>query len=113
MADGTKLRCARICVIVFGIISYVLAINSEGVYELIETAAAFASAGVLVAGTFGLFTQFGGAASAIAALVTGTLVWCAGEWAELVEAPYLASLASAALAYVGFALYETERVPAL
>lgn len=112
MADRTKLRCARGGVIVFGIISYVLAMNAEGVYELIETAAAFASAGVLVAGTFGLFTRFGGAASAIAALLTGTVVWCVGEWAELVEAPYLASLAGAALAYVAFALFETERVPA-
>ena len=112
MPDYVKLRYARGGVIVFGIASYVLAIHADGVYALIETAAAFASAGVLVAGTFGLFTRIGGSASAIAALVTGTLVWCVGEWGELIEAPYLASLAGAALAYGGVALFETERVPA-
>ena len=111
MPDYMKLRYARGGVIVFGLVAYVLALYSHGVYALIETAAAFASAGVLVTGTFGLFTRFGGAASAVAALLTGTVVWCVGEWGELVEAPYLASLASAAIAYVAMAVLETERVP--
>ena len=106
MPDRAKLRFARAGVIVFGLLSWVLAVRAEGVYTLIETAAAFASAGVLVCGSFGLFTRLGGAKSATAALVVGTLVWSIGEWAELTTTPYLASLASAALAYLAVAAFE-------
>ncbi len=109
MADRTKLRFARAGVIVFGVLSWLLAVRAEGVYALIETAAAFASAGVLVCGTFGLFTRLGGARSASASLVVGAAVWSIGEWAELTRTPYLASLASAALAYLAVAAFEPKR----
>ncbi len=106
MSDAAKLRSARIAVIVFGIVSYALALHAEGVYALIEAAAAFASAGVLVSASFGLFTRIGGARSATAALVAGALVWTVAEFAELLEAPYLASLAAAALVYLMVATTE-------
>lgn len=106
MTDAAKLRSARIAVMVFGIVSYVLALHAEGVYALIEAAAAFASAGVLVSASFGLFTKIGGARSATAALVAGALVWTVAEFGELLEAPYLASLAAAAVVYLAVATTE-------
>jgi len=109
MEDRAKLRFARAGVIVFGILSWVLAVRADGVYTLIETAAAFGSAGVLVCGSFGLFTRLGGAKSATAALLAGTGVWSIGEWAELTTTPYLLSLASAALAYLAVATFEPNR----
>jgi Na+/proline symporter len=109
MEDGAKLRLARLCVIVFGIVSYALAINAEGVYALIEAAAAFASAGVLVSASFGLFTRIGGEWSAAAALVAGALVWTVAEFFELLAAPYLASLAAAALVYLAVAALERAK----
>ena len=109
MEDRAKLRFARAGVVVFGILSWLLAMRAEGVYTLIETAAAFASAGVLVCGTFGLFTRLGGANSAIAALIVGTVVWSVGEWGDLTRTPYLASLASAAIAYLAVAVFEPNR----
>lgn len=112
MPDRTKLRLARACVIVFGIVSYLLAIHAEGVYALIETAAAFASAGVLVSASFGLFTRLGGERSAAAALVVGALVWSVTEYGELLTAPYLASLAASVLAYLSFAAFERDAASA-
>jgi Na+/proline symporter len=111
MSDGAKLRTARVGVVVFGIASYALALHAEGVYALIEAAAAFASAGVLVSASFGLFTRVGGARSASAALVTGAVVWVAAEFGELVEVPYLTSLAAAAASYLAVASFERAADP--
>jgi Na+/proline symporter len=112
LGDRTRLRLARAGVIVFGLISYALATRASGIYGLIESASAFASAGVLVAGTFGLFTRIGGPRSAVAALLVGTAVWSLGAWGRWLAAPYLASLASAAAAYLGFAVFERVEAPA-
>jgi Na+/proline symporter len=110
LSDAARLRLARAGVIVFGVAAYVLATRATGIYALIESAAAFASAGVLVAASFGLFTRIGGPWSAGAALVVGTAVWCAGSWGELVAAPYLTSLACAVVAYLAFAVFERAEV---
>lgn len=112
LGDLARLRLARAGVIVFGVISYWLATRASGIYSLIENAAAFASAGVLVAASFGLFTRLGGPRSASASLLVGTAVWCAGSWGGLVSAPYLASLASAVLAYLAVAVFERVEVTA-
>jgi Na+/proline symporter len=75
------------------------------VYALIENASAFASAGVLVAATFGLFTRIGGANSALAALLLGAGVWIAAAYASDSETPYLWSLAAALGGYLAFARF--------
>ncbi len=111
MTDRAKLRSARAGVVAFGIGSYALALHAEGVYALIEAAAAFASAGVLVSASFGLFTRVGGARSASAALLVGALVWLVAELGELVEAPYLTSLAAALASYLAVAAFERAPEP--
>jgi Na+/proline symporter len=109
VSEQTKLRVARGAVVLFGVAAYVLARDAEGIHGLIEAASAFASAGVLVVATFGLFTHFGGARSATASLVVGALVWTIAERGALIEAPYLGSLAAAAIAYVAVAVFEGEK----
>jgi len=106
LSERAKLRTARAGVVVFGVAAWALALRADGVYALIETAAAFASAGVLVSASFGLFTRIGGAASASASLVTGAIVWSIAEAGDLVVAPYLASLAGAFIAYCVVAIFE-------
>jgi hypothetical protein len=44
--------------------AFLIAITSEGITKLVETASAFGSAGVFVATLFALFSRFGGPASA-------------------------------------------------
>jgi SSS family solute:Na+ symporter len=106
IAERDKIRIARIGVAVFGVFAYVMALYAEGVYDLVEQASAFGSAGIVVIVTFGLFTRIGGAISAAAALTTGLVVWVVGSYGLDLPFAYIAALGSAVVAYLGVALIE-------
>ena len=76
--NSARIRCARGSVIVLGLIAFVIALRSTTIHDLVETASAIGSAGLIVVALFGLFTRFGGPAVAASALVTGAVVWLAG-----------------------------------
>ena len=95
-----RVRTARLGVVAFGLLAYVLAREADGVLQLVEQASALGSAGLLVITVFGLFTRAGTAASAYASLVGGLAVYVGGVAAGW-PYPYLASLAAA---LAGFAL---------
>jgi Na+/proline symporter len=99
-----KVRLARLCVACFGIVAYVMAMRAERVYELVEQASAFGSAGIVTVVAFGLFTPLGGTASAVASLLGGVITWVAGAYVLDLPYPYLTSLAVATGAYVLAAL---------
>jgi Na+/proline symporter len=111
MAERAKVAAARLCVATLGICAYVLALRSEGISDLVETASAFASAGVFVALVFGLFTRFGGPSSAMAAIGTGAGCWAFGKFVLDASTPYLAGLATAFVAYVAVGLIDRREVP--
>lgn len=96
----TKVILARAGVAGFGVLAWWLAARARGVYELVETASAFGSAGTFVTATFGLFTPWGGPRTALATLVAGPVVYVGGVAGGL-ETPFLASLAAALGTYVG------------
>jgi len=73
---------------------------------LVEEASAFGSSGIVTAALFGLFTRFGGARAAFAALATGVATWIAGHYLLHLPYPYLASVAMALAAYLLLALTE-------
>ncbi len=104
--EGEKVWAARVGVIAMGCIAYVMALHAGGIYELVETASAFGSAGIFVVGLFGLFSRLGGVASAYAALAVGMIVWLAGEYVLAWSTPYLIALGSALAVYLGTALLE-------
>ena len=106
LSEQAKVRAARIGVAVLGILAYLLALRSSGISDLVETASAFASAGIFVALVFGLFTSFGGPASALAAISAGALVWGAGRFVLDMSTPYLAGILAAVAAYVAVAAFE-------
>lgn len=106
-SEQQKVRIARLSVVALGILAWYLAVNAGGVYELIETAVAFGTAGVFVVGSIGLFSRFGDQYSAYAALVAGSLIWFVGEYYTGFTTPYLLALAGAALAYVLVAMIQT------
>jgi SSS family solute:Na+ symporter len=108
MSEARKVRVARAGVMLFGILAYVLALHAEGVYHLVEQASAFGSAGIFVIAAFGLFTQFGGVASAFMALVVGTVVWIIGSYVLGLPFAYLAALGSSAMAYVIIGVVERQ-----
>ena len=111
-AERTKVWIARVCVLLFGLIAYGLALSADGIYDLVEQASALGSSGALVVIVFALFTRFGGAAAALATLVVGTLSYVMLSWAALAT-PFLLSLALSVMTYVVVGLAEpiVPRVP--
>jgi Na+/proline symporter len=103
--ERRKVLIARAGVFVFGTIAYIQAVRAEGVFELVEDASAFGSAGTLIAVCFGLFTKLGGP---LAALLT--LLMCVTSYVAATVAgfnyPYLLSLAASLLTYVLVAVLE-------
>lgn len=106
LTEAWKVRSARIGVAAFGILAYGMALYAEGVYALVEQASAFGSAGIVVIVTFGLFTRFGGPASALASLVAGVGVWVVGSYVLGLSWAYLAALSAAVVVYAGTAVIE-------
>jgi Na+/proline symporter len=84
-----------------------MAMYAEGVYSLVEQASAFGSAGIFVVVVFGLFSKRGHSASAIAALLTGVIVWIVGSYILELPWAYLAALGSSLVAYVATALFDS------
>jgi Na+/proline symporter len=99
-SEAHKLLANRIAVAGFGVIAYGLALSSDSVYELVEAASAFGSAGILVCTLIGLFSSFGGERTALATLITGVGVYAVQ--AHLLESahPFLSSVGSALAVYV-------------
>jgi Na+/proline symporter len=103
-SERVKVGLARAGVTVFGLIAFALALQSEAISDLVELASAFATAGIFVAFAFGLFTRWGGAGSAYAAIVAGALVWACGRYAFDLQAPYVCGVIAAVAAYAGTAV---------
>jgi solute:Na+ symporter, SSS family len=101
------LVAARVSVVTLAFVAYGLAHTQDSVADLVEEASSFGSSGVFVIGALGLATPtFGGAYSALAALLGGAGSWLYfGHVAES-NVAYLASLATAAAGYLAVALFE-------
>ncbi len=101
-----KVRIARAAVVAAGIVAWLLARHAGGVYELVEQASAFGSAGIFTVAVIGLFSSFGGVRAAYGALIAGTGSWIAGEYILGLALPYLTSVGAALGAYLLLALTE-------
>ena len=99
LGERAKLRVHRLCVVGFGAIALVLALSAQGVYALVLEASAFGTSGILVAMTMGLWRKKGSPLAANAALLGGMSSYALAAYVWKSEAPYLLSLASAALAF--------------
>jgi Na+/proline symporter len=103
--ESAKVRMARLGVLSFGVIAYVLALRAEGVFALVEQASAFGSAGALVTVGFGLFTRWGGARTAALTLLTGVAVYLLAVFAGHAY-PFLLSLGASLFVYLAGALLD-------
>jgi Na+/proline symporter len=100
LSEAARVRCARGSVIVLGLIAFAIALRSTTIRDLVETASAIGSSGLIVVALFGLFTRFGGPAAAACALVTGAVVWIVASILEFTSVPYVFAVAMAAVAYI-------------
>jgi Na+/proline symporter len=108
LSDRGRLWSVRMTVMALSVVAFLLAITSQRIKDLVETASAFGSAGVFVTALFALFTNFGGPASAYATVAAGMLVWAGGRLADI-PAPYLMGLVAALVAYLGAAALEPRQ----
>ncbi|HEY7568162.1 MAG TPA: sodium:solute symporter family protein [Gemmatimonadaceae bacterium] len=97
--ERTKVVLARAGVALFGVIAYVLAVRSLGVFALVEQASAVGSTGALVTITFGLFTRFGGPRTALATLTLGLVSYLVASYGN-VPHPFLLSFGVALASYL-------------
>jgi Na+/proline symporter len=100
LLDRHKVRIERSFVAAAGVLAFVLALHAEGVYDLVKDASSFGSAGIFTVFMFGMFTHFGDKRSALAALITGVVVWIIAHYFFEFELSYLLSLGCSVLAYV-------------
>ena len=106
ISERHKVLANRISVASFGVIAYGLALSSDSVYELVEAASAFGSAGILVCTLSGMFSNFGGEKTAIATLLTGVGVYAVQAHLVRSSHPFLSSIASALAVYAIGSLFE-------
>lgn len=104
VSEALKLRFARISVILFGAISYIIALFAEGVYHLVEEASAFGSAGLVVVVIFALYGNFGNSRSAMLSLIGGVLSYVLFAHIIELEHPFVLSLSVALLSYLAAGL---------
>ena len=97
--ERTKLRLARMGVLLFGIIALYLALGGRGVAELVQESSSFGTAGTLVVVTFGLFTRYGGARAAALTLLGGLAAY-AGATALEMPYPFITSLGTSVVLYL-------------
>jgi len=111
-SERQKVLLARVSVVAFSGVAYLLARSAESVHGLVQEASAFGSAGVCVAGTLGLFSRRGGPLSAYGAMAAGTLAWLYAAYVAELETAFLCSLGAALAAYLACSLFEQQRAAA-
>lgn len=99
ISERGKVRLARIAVAVFGVVAWAMAVRADAVYELVEMASAFGSAGIVTVVFMGLFTRFGGTGAAVAALLSGVTAWILGAYVAQLPYPFLVSILAAVGSY--------------
>lgn len=109
LSPRTRLLAVRAAVAALTVVAYLLAATSDTIKELVETASAFGSAGVFVTMMFAMFSRYGGAPSAYAAIGVGMLTWGWSKYVWGFGTPYLAALATAVIAYVVTATLDRRR----
>jgi Na+/proline symporter len=107
--EAGKVQWSRAGVAGFGVIAWGLALRSDSILGLVENASAFGSAGIFVLLVLGLFTRFGGRASAYGALIAGLAVWGWGSTMGGWPLVYLPALGAALAAYVALGWWDRDR----
>lgn len=104
-SESARLRVHRLAVLGFGVVAYLIARSAERVYELVEQASSFGSAGLVIVMLFGLCTKVGGSIASIASLLSSFIVWIWASKFATHEFPYVLSLTAGLFAFsVGAAL---------
>lgn len=99
-SERGKILIDRFGVAAMGVVSFLLALSSEGVYDLVKDAASFGSSGIFVVFVFGMYSSLGSSRSAQLTLFAGVASWVIGHYVLGFELSYLASLAVSLITFV-------------
>jgi Na+/proline symporter len=98
--DRARLRWSRIWVVILGLVTYLLALTSDSVFELSQSASSLGASGLFVVVAFGLFTRWGGEWTSIGSALIGLGVYLLGDKIAHWDASFLISLVAATVAYL-------------
>ena len=97
----SRVLIARLTVAASGILASFIATSGGGIYNLVLTASALGTAGVLVITMLGFYTKSGGRIAAIATLLTGLVLTLVGQYILNLQAPFMTSvLGSTAIFFI-------------
>ncbi len=100
--DATQLRNTKIIIIMISLVSYLLARQAEGIFDLLEMASSFGTAGILVITLFGLWTSWGNQLTALLTLLTGLVTTPIAQYMLQLESPFLFSIGCSFSVFVVF-----------
>lgn len=86
------LRLSRRTVAACGVVAFVIALSSDGIYTLIVESSALGSSGIVVLTLLGIYSKWGDGRAAIATLLTGLISYVIGSYIFEWATPYLISL---------------------
>jgi Na+/proline symporter len=102
--ERARLLANRLVVLAAGAACYVIAVRSTSIYDLLESASSFGTAGILVITLFGLWLKIGGRGAALATLLAGVVFTPAAEYVLGLPAPFLATVALCTATYLAWSL---------
>lgn len=107
--DAHKLKLSRLLVLISGVIAYLLAVRAERIYDLLEMASSFGTAGILVVTLFGLWTNLGDQKAAITAILLGLISTPVAAYILKLDSPFLFSILMALISFLTLSiLYKKE-----
>jgi Na+/proline symporter len=81
----------------------------QGIYELVLTASAFGTAGILVVTMMGMYSRWGRKEAAISAMIAGLILTPMATYVWRLQAPFLTSIAGSLAAFAGGAVLASRR----
>jgi Na+/proline symporter len=99
-SEKQKVILARLLVVVSALFTLLFALGSESIYQLVEVASSFGTAGILVITLVGLHSRFGGAQAAIMTLIVGLGLFPVLALIFKWPAPFLTTVLCCLLVYV-------------
>jgi Na+/proline symporter len=87
--ETQKLFLTRLALVMMASLAFAIALSSEGIYQLVELASSWGSAGILTITLFGLWSKLGGSQSANLTLITGVISLPVLEYGLQSETPFL------------------------
>jgi len=87
--ESQNLFLTRFSVTVMAGLAFIVSLNGDGIYELVEMASSWGSAGILTITLFGLWTSWGNSVTAIITLVIGVLLPPIFEHGFKLETPFI------------------------